>query len=156
MTSIIALLLTLQVGYSDAPATQPTAQATAQSVAPDDYRYQYQSTNYPNWSIDRVSAIPPVYPENYATRYLGLPAAPYSQSRFHIPPAYYGSSPMYYGGYGGYYYPSFRSVFFSRAPFARGNIRNPSPFFRSPGAPGQPPPPGARVRGGRGGAAHRR
>lgn len=138
MSFVTTAVLCLQVAYSDSPATQPAT----------------QPARAPRFSINRVYDIPPVYTENYATRYLGIEAMP-------VPPMEYAGAsmdyapPMYNSAYPYYYYPRFRRFFFAPAPFVRGNLFNPSPFFRSPGQPGQIAP---RMRGGRGGrgAAHRR
>jgi hypothetical protein len=142
MSSIIALLLALQAGYSTPPATQPAPGAASQpALQPANLR---QATDEPQGWRAHEFQLPGVYSGNYATRFFGMDDKGVLPGTEVVPrsPANYGSSPQsYYGPYSSpyYYYPfrSFRSTFFTSAPFVRGNLFNPSPFFRSPGQPGQ-------------------
>jgi len=144
MSFLTVLLLGLQIGYPSSPSTQPTQSADAPIPA--------RPRVVARMSIDRVYDIPPVYSANYATQYLGIDSAPPIVNTYGSSVGYgYGTYPSY--GYPYYGYAGFRRFFFAPAPFVRGNVFNPSPFFRSPGQPGQIAP---RMRGGsRGGGRHR-
>jgi hypothetical protein len=130
MSFVTALCLFLQFGYSDAQTTQPTTQRAGGET---------------RFSIHHAQPIPPVYPENYATRYLGLPAQPAPRVSYVPPPMCFPPPPPPPP-----YAPYRREMGYlvAPAPFVRGNYYNPSPFVRSFNPP---------VRhGGNRGAAHRR
>ena len=137
MNSIIALLLTLQVGYSTTLTSAPASQPSSPRATPVESRR----------SRPQAFTMPEVYRHNYATKYFGLDdGAPPPPRIVYVPVPEYFPPPAYYVPY---YYPGYRRFFFAPAPFVRGNYFNPGPFFRPLGASGQPMAP-------RRGAVHRR
>src|SRR4051812_41936817 len=98
MSSIIALILAFQVGYSTTPTTEPTtnpesqpaAQPSAQPASP---RGSVAATDSHRLGFE----LPAVYSHNYATKYFGLDDGPPPRAVYvPVQPSY---QPSYYPGY---------------------------------------------------------
>src|SRR5829696_85615 len=146
MSSMIALLLAFQVGYSTAPTTEPSSQPATQPAAPRTTAVEPSQSQpatqpaapraasvEPARSRQPAFVMPEVYRHNYATKYFGLDDGAPPRTVYVPVRERYAAPPGYYAPYS-YYYPGYRRFLFAPAPFIRGNYFNPGPFFRPLGA----------------------